>query len=365
MHTTCLAAPTHQPDVHHPPVALAGTKKDQAKEREAGLRKAKEGCDALPKPAFKYLCGKLLASVNPNALFALCFMVVAWNLCSRMDEVNTLHTDALSWAADALTVMFWQSKKDKQGKHTHAFHCFGNPDSPETCIMTVLAMYLSTHQERGDEANPKLFPGNKTQDTFNKCLKDLWKDEGIIQTMAERFRLCVKDLSAYMTRKGSSTTLTSDCSDPPSLMAVFLRCKWSNGVRDAYIQFGVAGDQHCGRILAGLEAGTWKFGHLPWHWVEMDDVIRDATRRQFPTDSKAGRLVNVLHNLMAALVGNLEYIKTTVAANSPLRSTWLFAHATPEQVRSLPHARMEHNLLLHSSVSKQASPHARTHAFFH
>eukprot|EP00035_Acanthoeca_spectabilis_P035552 m.35272 g.35272 ORF g.35272 m.35272 type:complete len:407 (+) comp7426_c0_seq1:2055-3275(+) len=225
---------------------LKSKKKQQAKEREDGTRKAKEGTDALPQGAMKYLAAFLVASNEPNALFAWCFLLMAWSLCCRMDEANVIRTHALGWADDALTVMFYQSKMDKGGEKTNAFHCYGNVDEPHACILTALASYLSVNQDRhtseADKANPLIFPGKKTQDNFNNCLKALWKDEAIATAMKELFFLDVSNLSAYMTRKGSTTALTSACSDPPNLLAVHIRAKWTMGVRDRYIQFGAAGE---------------------------------------------------------------------------------------------------------------------------
>lgn len=72
------------------PRVPTGKKKKQAKERERGQRKAKEGSDHLPKKALIYLGDRLIRSGEHDALFAWAFMLMAWSLCCRMDEVNVV-----------------------------------------------------------------------------------------------------------------------------------------------------------------------------------------------------------------------------------------------------------------------------------
>eukprot|EP00036_Acanthoecidae_sp_10tr_P017427 CAMPEP_0206312312 /NCGR_PEP_ID=MMETSP0106_2-20121207/13923_1 /ASSEMBLY_ACC=CAM_ASM_000206 /TAXON_ID=81532 /ORGANISM="Acanthoeca-like sp., Strain 10tr" /LENGTH=845 /DNA_ID=CAMNT_0053743605 /DNA_START=176 /DNA_END=2713 /DNA_ORIENTATION=+ len=317
---------------------MKGKKNDQAKEREAGLRKAKEGSDALPFAAFDHLCQKLVSSKEDNALFSLAFMVLAWNLCCRMDEVNCLHTRALGYADDALTVLFYKSKMDMGGEYTKSFHCYGNVDKPHTCIVTVLAMWFSVQQHRSvtdaHSANPPIFPSSKSQDDFNATVKALWRDPAIAEEMRELFAVNIENLTAYMTRKGSTTALTSDCVDPPSQAAVFIRAKWTQGVRDRYLQYGAAGDQRCGRIVAGYDSQTPSYANLPWHFVSMDDEIRGVLEHQFFNDCKVGCMDNVLPHLLAALVGNFDYLNATLPAQSPLRNTYVFT-LDPREVSSL------------------------------
>lgn len=226
------------------PRGPAALKKKEAKERAEGLRKSNVGSDSLSFGAYEYLCKKFLESNDPEAVFALCWMVMAWNLISRMDELNLIRTKCVGWKNDSLTLTFFQSKGDQEGDQAALYHCFGNVDKPWLCLVTILAMYLSVTQERGAtaaDANPPLFPSHKAQANFNNVLKKLWAQEEIARDMWEQFQKDVTHWTAYFTRKGGASATTADSINTPPKEAAYKRAKWTLGnVKDTYVPFDLA-----------------------------------------------------------------------------------------------------------------------------
>ena len=69
---------------------------------------------------------------------------------------------------------------------------------------------------------------------------------------------------SHSVRKGSSTYVASGCTVAPSMASICNRAGWKmGGTYNEYIKFDNAGDQHLGRVLAGLNPLSIDFSLTP------------------------------------------------------------------------------------------------------
>jgi hypothetical protein len=78
-----------------------------------------------------------------------------------------------------------------------------------------------------------------------------------------------RNLGVYSIRKGAATFCCNGMTSGVSIAAVYTpwAAGWTLGnVQDRYIQFATAGDQVCGRTLAGLDVCSHEFAISPPHF---------------------------------------------------------------------------------------------------
>ena len=159
-------------------------------------------------------------------------------------------------------IPFAHEKTNQEGdsRKTKPRHCYPNPLDPYVCLFTGIFEYLACFPQVLEDPDGLLFPGESQNDRFAGILKDvLLIHEKVVNDMG----YAVDDLGPHSIRKGGTTYLTSGSTSGPTGSSVNIRGGWShNAVRDVYMLYEKAGDQYCGRILAGLPVMSGDFSVL-------------------------------------------------------------------------------------------------------
>lgn len=238
--------------------------------------------DPICAPLYKEIAG---CAVRKGFIQAWAFTVLQWNLMARSQNVDGLTWNCFSLAKDSISIKFWDTKKDKKGEKCTPKHCFSNPFDYRICITTSLAAYLSIYDEKFSNKKDTIFlnkdarSGNAKHsyvDQMNKILEELGD---LLWHYVRKGH--IKD---HGFRKGAATECTSGTTCAPSPSAVAQRGEWSLGqVFDIYWLFAEAGDQYCGRILAGFDSLSTDFDALPPHFVcgLENSIIVNALKRNF------------------------------------------------------------------------------------
>jgi len=71
------------------------------------------------------------------------------------------------------------------------------------------------------------------------------------------------EIGVHSIRKGAATYCTSGTTAGVNFVAVCVRAGWSMGFKDTYLQYSEAGDQLCGRTVAGLDVNSHLFAISP------------------------------------------------------------------------------------------------------
>lgn len=78
------------------------------------------------------------ASGLPEDIFALCFLIMQWNLVSRSESTKTLALDNMRWEEDHLKVYFPKHKSDQHGlTSTDPRHDYSNSLDPNICSIDM------------------------------------------------------------------------------------------------------------------------------------------------------------------------------------------------------------------------------------
>ena len=114
----------------------------------------------------------------------------------------------------------------------------------------------------------------------------------------------------------SSTTTSS-----APIASIMHRGDWTMGVLDRYFKFGDAGDQYCGRMLAGFDVHSSSFRQLPAHFKTLDAtssaVVSDAVSAVFGRGENSlpvrhPSVKPVLGRYLAALVHHYDWLVATL-----------------------------------------------------
>ena len=136
-------------------------------------------------------------------------------------------------------------------------HIYANPHCIPICAVTALAKYLAVFQAKNDGM---LFDKNSYQ-RFGKYLQNLVKDSKVEM---ECLGINIEDIGVHSTRKGAATYCCGGTTAAPHIAAVCNRAGWPMGkVKDSYIQYAAAGDQHVGRVVSGLPVLSVKYACTP------------------------------------------------------------------------------------------------------
>jgi hypothetical protein len=94
----------------------------------------------------KVLCRRAMREdVLDNRSFVWLFILLAWNLCARNQNVATLRYNHLAMRDDGLRVVFMETKTMHDGKAEHTpFHIFANPKNPEICSFLAFGVFILT-----------------------------------------------------------------------------------------------------------------------------------------------------------------------------------------------------------------------------
>ena len=231
----------------------------------------------------------------------------------------------LVWQEDSLGVYFGHQKNDQDGsKPRDARHVYANPVHPEICPILTLSIYLICNPRILEDR--AIFPGGSQANHYRDVLSKIFSSEEGKQELASR-GLTANDIGTHSNRKGASTFATSGTTAAPSIAAVSLRAGWTMGkVHDTYLRYERAGDQFCGRTVAGLPAMSPDFALLPPFFdAQTEDgkkLISDAVKTCFPY--LPPHLARVGEFMLASLVYHETFLADLLPDSHALFQTALF-----------------------------------------
>eukprot|EP00048_Salpingoeca_helianthica_P006694 m.101557 g.101557 ORF g.101557 m.101557 type:complete len:665 (+) comp14090_c7_seq3:760-2754(+) len=207
-------------------------------------------------------------------VFAHCMLTLSWNLACRVSNTATVCYSHMSWANDAMQIVFAHMKNDQTGERPRdPRHLYANPFQPEVCCVLSLGIYLLCFQV-GANNNGHLFGGPNPADRYSSILRN------VLAGNPERLAVYGADathIGTHSIRKGAATYLASGTTASPSHTSVCLRAGWAmHGVEGTYLRFEGAADQFCGRVVAGLPIGSENFAVSPPHFVFSQSFTESA-----------------------------------------------------------------------------------------
>ena len=260
--------------------------------------------------------------------FSHFFLIMCWNMMVRNCNCDDVVFTNIIWCHDSLGCSVKRTKTNSDGKkevQTEIKHIYANPFMPEICPVLAMAMYFALFPTIGIEGCKKFFPGVETQKKFNNDVVAALEDPKFQQYLTIR-GIPYKNVGAYSTRKGSTTFCTSGSTSGPSIIAVCLRAGWSIGpTLERYLRSAQAGDQFCGRVVAGLPQLTKDFAALPPHFKDVQpgpdaDMIDKGIEQAFPYHTRwESSFSAVVSYMFASLIHHHDWIKSKLSDSHPLR----------------------------------------------
>ena len=250
-----------------------GLNRGHAYEKEKTGGRLTEGKDPMSFALYKLLCKKMLEDGSKEAIFAHAFLTMTWNLICRSKNTVNIHRNHITWGSDSITIRFAHTKTDVEGgDQARLRHVFANPYNLDICAVTSLAKYLAAFLPKEDG---KLFD-EKSYQRFQKYLKKIVEEN---QDAVERLGVNAKDIGVHSIRKGAATYCCGGTTAAPHIAAVCNRAGWTMGkVKDTYIQYAEAGDQHVGRVVAGLPVLDAKYAcSPPFFCIDDSEHAKDDT----------------------------------------------------------------------------------------
>ena len=95
------------------------------------------------------------------------------------------------------------------------------------------------------------------------------------------------------------------------------------GVKQTYNLWERAGDQYCGRLLAGNDVCSPLFALLPPRFPDASPTVQSAVEATYPTLIARG-LHLLANHLLVSLIYHQQWIRDTLPENHPLFATALF-----------------------------------------
>ena len=123
-------------------------------------KKQTSGKDIMTFECYKLTCKKMLSSVLPEDIFALCFLTFQWNLMSRSESTEMLSINNMRWEEDHIKIFFPKHKSDQGGLTSNEpRHVYSNPIEPSICPVRALAAYFIAYPGVLSAHRGRLFPG--------------------------------------------------------------------------------------------------------------------------------------------------------------------------------------------------------------
>ena len=284
-----------------------------AEKAETGARLT-EGKDPMSFALYKFLCKKMVADGSQGAIFAHAFITMTWNLMCRSKNTVHIHLNHITWGSDSMTIRFAHTKTDVEGgDQARIRHVFANPYNLDICAITALGKYLASYPPKD---SGKVFDDGSYK-RFQKYLKKLVADNACD---VERMGFNPIDIGVHSIRKGAATYCCGGTTAAPHIAAVCNRAGWTMGkVKDTYIQYAEAGDQHVGRVVAGLPVLSSKYAcSPPYFCVDNSDLPKENTCTSddidyaiatlFPSFEKTVSFKPVVVTCAAALFYSRKYL---------------------------------------------------------
>jgi hypothetical protein len=172
--------------------------------------------------------------------------------------------------SDGIIFMIPCQKNDQEGDNTtFSKHLYCNPDNPLVCPILALALWVFSRPYIPEESQ-----------SVGVCVFDGAAEKRFSEWLTQRMKLLAqdgnhwaRDIGTHSFRKGAATYCLGfpQC---PDWISVFLRAGWSLGkVQDKYIHGGDGGDQYAGRVSAGLDYTSPRFGILQPHFKSNESGI--------------------------------------------------------------------------------------------
>jgi len=321
--TECEVMPTAKFN-NHMKRFMKGIRKASAKERgRKGGSSMNDGKAPMPFEVYRLLCKLLLEDEDTKSAFAHCFLTMTWNLMCRSRNTVNVQVEHINWDADAIGVKFAHSKMDQEGDRSAQLrHIYANPLIPEICPVLSLARYRLACP--GITAG-ELFPGNNQYDRFRKLLSTLVHDHA---DEIRRLGVDPNDIGVHSIRKGAATYCCNGTTSGVNFAAVCVRAGWSmGGVIDRYLQHEGAGDQVCGRTVAGLNVSTYEFGISPPFFdctgkPEMEAAIDTALQVVFGKEPVEFHLLSRF--LLSSLLYHKQYLLEHIHNENRTRKLFFF-----------------------------------------
>ena len=243
-----------------------GLLRAHAQEKEKNGSRLAEGKDPMPFALYKILCKKMMADPTKEAIFAHAFLTLTWNLICRSKNTVYIHRNHIYWDHDLLVIMFAHMKTSMEGSDSQQKrHVYANPKNISICAVTALAKYLITFPAKADGM---LFDKN-SYNRFGTHLRKVVKEN---KDEVERLGIKLEDIGVHSIRKGAAKYCCSGTTAAPHIAAVCICAGWTMGrVKDTYIQYAAAGDQHVGRVIAGLPVLSKDYACSP-PYFRIDDT---------------------------------------------------------------------------------------------
>jgi hypothetical protein len=261
------------------------------------------------------LCGWLLAYGTSDGIFALCYLVLTWNLACRAGNTSRILFRDVTWTEsfDSFSIHFSHSKTDQLGEEAkYARHIFSNPISPLVCPLLVLSLYLTCCFNTPQNSEGRLFPGVCQDSRFSLILVKLLNDKkDEIKVMGYN----VNDIGTHSIRKGAVSYLASLPGGPPAA-SVCIRAGWTMGrVKDIYMRYVTSGDEFVGRCLALLSVLRTDFATSPPHFVVDAPWIDESRLLQFPMVGLVVGFEKITRMCLATLLFHSGWLRDTLVAN--------------------------------------------------
>lgn len=305
--------------------------KSYQKEKGVTGQKMTEGKEAMPFALYCKLCDWMLNDTGSESIFGRAFLTLTWNLMCRSRNTVYIHRDHITWTDDAMTIQFAHMKTDMQGfDSAYKRYIYANSQNPKICAVNATACYLLFSGERNDGM---LFDSN-SYSRFRRYMSALVKEH---EEELINLGISPKDIGVHSIRKGAATYCCTGTTDAPHIAAICNRAGWTMGkVKDAYIKYGSAGDQHVGRVICGVNVHSPEFSCTPPHFrvdntglddltstdAEIYDVLKNVFHTKLCLESRA-----LVRMMLATLFHGYEIIHAALPnERSPLRGNVFFSH---------------------------------------
>ena len=279
---------------------IKGAKRIANLARQGGEGNIEEGKRELSFPLYQDFNKWCAEEGTAEGVFARCFSVHSWNLACRGDSTSQIRLKHLLWKADSATISFSHSKEEQEGddkRKRKPRHCYSNPFDWKSDYQSAVFDYLCCFPAVVSSQYSQLFPG--TQDAAGKrfyyTMHMILKKHRIELEM--KYGYDISDIGLHSWRKGAHTYMNSGSTAGPSAAATCIRGGHTMGsVRDIYVLHERAGDNYCGRILAGLPINDAKFAASHPDFVPVVDGMSEAEleERQVEVDESVNATLNTL-----------------------------------------------------------------------
>ena len=303
---------------------MKGLKNKAATARGEKGSRLNEGKDPLPFEVYRAICKWLLEEGSAESVFGHCFLTITWNLMCRSRNTVLVRKEHINWSNDSMYIQFAHEKSQMEGQDAgHKRHIFANPEIPEICPILSLGRYFLTFP--GSDSG-YLFSGSSQYDRFRKLLSRIVTEHA---DEIRRLGIDPKNIGVHSIRKGAATYCCNGTPTGVAFAAVCIRAGWTmGGVKDRYLQYQEAGDQVCGRTVAGLDVNSHRFSvsppffDVPCENANIAKMIDATITTVFGPVQLQWMLLS--RYLLASLVLHFNFMSDVIKGESRFRKSILF-----------------------------------------